>query len=74
MHPLYLWVCAVGVAPADRYHSTFHLREDITVILLTDLAEIHVIELPKLRPDRKESAPRRPKVALEVENIFQVNR
>ncbi|WP_288009538.1 Rpn family recombination-promoting nuclease/putative transposase [Kyrpidia sp.] len=33
----------------DRYHSTFHLREDTTGILLTDLAEIHFIELPKLR-------------------------
>ncbi|MBX6396543.1 MAG: Rpn family recombination-promoting nuclease/putative transposase, partial [Alicyclobacillaceae bacterium] len=35
--------------PTDRYHSTFHLREDTTGILLTDLLEIHFIELRKLR-------------------------
>ena len=33
----------------EAYHSTFHLREDKTGLLLTDLAEIHFVELPKLK-------------------------
>ncbi|WP_170099020.1 Rpn family recombination-promoting nuclease/putative transposase [Kyrpidia spormannii] len=33
----------------QAYHSTFHLREDKTGLLLTDLAEIHFVELPKLK-------------------------
>lgn len=32
----------------DRYHSTFHLREDHTGIPLSDDIEIHIIELAKL--------------------------
>lgn len=32
-----------------RYHTTFHLREDVTGVLLTDLLEIHFVELRKLR-------------------------
>ncbi|MBX6396615.1 MAG: Rpn family recombination-promoting nuclease/putative transposase, partial [Alicyclobacillaceae bacterium] len=35
--------------PTDRYHTTFHLREDVTGLLLTDLLEIHFVELRKLR-------------------------
>lgn len=33
----------------DRYHNTFHLREDNTGLILTDDIEIHMIELQKLR-------------------------
>ena len=35
--------------PTDRYHSTFHLREDATALLLTDLLEVHFVELRKLK-------------------------
>ena len=35
--------------PTDRYHSTFHLREDATGLLLTDLIEVHFVELHKLQ-------------------------
>ena len=35
--------------PTDRYHSTFHLREDATARLLTDLLEVHFVELRKLK-------------------------
>ncbi len=35
--------------PSPAYHTTFHLREDTTRALLTDLCEIHFVELPKLR-------------------------
>lgn len=34
--------------PNDRYHNVFHLREDHTLIPLTDDIEVHVMELPKL--------------------------
>lgn len=30
--------------PTDRYHSTFHLREDATALLLTDLLEVHFVD------------------------------
>ena len=33
----------------DRYHNTFHLREDHTELILTNDIEIHMIELQKLR-------------------------
>ncbi|MFD1674785.1 Rpn family recombination-promoting nuclease/putative transposase [Alicyclobacillus fodiniaquatilis] len=33
----------------ERYHNTFHLREDNTGLILTDDIEIHMIELEKLR-------------------------
>ncbi|OFW77924.1 MAG: hypothetical protein A2201_08820 [Alicyclobacillus sp. RIFOXYA1_FULL_53_8] len=33
----------------NRYHNTFHLREDNSDIVLTDTLEIHVIELRKLK-------------------------
>nr|WP_162839393.1 Rpn family recombination-promoting nuclease/putative transposase [Ferroacidibacillus organovorans] len=33
----------------DRYHNTFHLREDSTGLILTNDIEIHMIELQKLR-------------------------
>ncbi|MCY0876657.1 MAG: Rpn family recombination-promoting nuclease/putative transposase, partial [Firmicutes bacterium] len=33
----------------DRYHNTFHLREDSSGIVLTGDIEIHMIELQKLR-------------------------
>ncbi|ATY84004.1 hypothetical protein CVV65_02730 [Kyrpidia spormannii] len=35
--------------PTEEYHSTFHLREDRTGILFSDLAEIHFVELRKLK-------------------------
>jgi predicted transposase/invertase (TIGR01784 family) len=35
--------------PTDRYHSTFHLREDATGLMLTDLLEVHFVELQKLQ-------------------------
>jgi predicted transposase/invertase (TIGR01784 family) len=34
--------------PLERYHSTYHLREDHTYHQMTDVLEIHFIELPKL--------------------------
>jgi predicted transposase/invertase (TIGR01784 family) len=34
--------------PNERYHNTFHLREDHTLIPLIDDIEVHVMELPKL--------------------------
>ncbi len=34
--------------PTERYHSTFHLHEDITGLLLTDLLEVHFVELRKI--------------------------
>ncbi|MCF8567045.1 Rpn family recombination-promoting nuclease/putative transposase [Alicyclobacillus tolerans] len=33
----------------DRYHNIFHLREDISDIVLSDNLEIHVVELRKLK-------------------------
>ncbi len=33
----------------DRYHNTFHVHEDTTGQLLTDLLEVHFIELRKLQ-------------------------
>lgn len=33
----------------DRYHNTFHLREDHMELILTNDIEIHMIELQKLR-------------------------
>ena len=38
--------------PSVAYHTTFHLREDATHALLTDLCEIHFVELPKLEMTR----------------------
>ena len=38
-----------NVLPTDRYHSTFHLSEDATRLLLTDLLEVHFVELRKLK-------------------------
>jgi predicted transposase/invertase (TIGR01784 family) len=32
----------------ERYHTTFHLREDEETFLLTDMLEVHFMELPKL--------------------------
>jgi predicted transposase/invertase (TIGR01784 family) len=37
-----------SMLPNDRFHNTFHLREDHTGLLLTDHIEIHFMELPKL--------------------------
>ncbi len=34
--------------PTDYYHSTFHLCDDATGLLLTDLLEVHFVELRKL--------------------------
>ena len=34
--------------PASPAHSTFHLREDRRADLLTDLCEVHFVELPKV--------------------------
>ncbi|WAH39314.1 Rpn family recombination-promoting nuclease/putative transposase [Alicyclobacillus dauci] len=34
---------------AEKYHTTFHLREDSTSLMLTDDIEIHFIELRKLK-------------------------
>lgn len=35
--------------PTDRYHSTFHLHDDATGLMLTDLLEVHFVELRKLK-------------------------
>ncbi|MDA8192545.1 MAG: Rpn family recombination-promoting nuclease/putative transposase [Thermaerobacter sp.] len=35
--------------PTDRYHGTFHLREDAIGRLLTDLLEVHFVGLRKLK-------------------------
>ncbi len=37
------------------FHSTFHLREDKTSLLYTDMLEFHVLELPKLPENAKDS-------------------
>lgn len=34
--------------PTERYHSTFHLHEDVTGLVLTDLLEVHFVELRKI--------------------------
>ena len=34
--------------PTARYHHTFHLHEDVTGLLLTDLLEVHFVELRKI--------------------------
>lgn len=36
------------VKPTERYHTTFHLFEDEEEFLLTDVLEIHFMEIPKL--------------------------
>ncbi len=36
------------VKASDRYHTTFHLYEDTERFVLTDLLEIHFMEIPKL--------------------------
>ena len=33
----------------ERCHSTFHLHEDVTGLMLTDLLEVHFVELRKLK-------------------------
>ena len=35
--------------PTPHYHSTFHLREDATGLVLTDLLEVHFVELRRLQ-------------------------
>ncbi|MFS0859785.1 Rpn family recombination-promoting nuclease/putative transposase [Paenibacillus taichungensis] len=35
----------------DQYHNVFHLREDHTDIPLTDVIEIHFMEIPKLNDE-----------------------
>ncbi len=37
----------------ERFHNVFHLREDETDVVLTDLIEIHFLELPKLEQERE---------------------
>ena len=40
----------------NKFHSTFHLREDSCKdFMLTDLVEIHFIELPKFRAHREKN-------------------
>lgn len=36
------------VKPTERYHTTFHLFEDEEDFILTDVLEIHFMEIPKL--------------------------
>ncbi|MGV2884782.1 PD-(D/E)XK nuclease family transposase [Paenibacillus taichungensis] len=36
----------------DQYHNVFHLREDHTDIPLTDVIEIHFMEIPKLNDEK----------------------
>ena len=42
-------VLSFEMLPGTAFHTTFHWREDHSGQLLTDLAEIDLIELPKLR-------------------------
>ncbi len=42
-------VLSFVMMPGTEFHTTFHWREDHSAYLLTDLAEMHFIELPKLR-------------------------
>ena len=51
-------VLSFAMIPGLAFHTTFHLREDHSDYLLTDLAEMHFIELPKLR-DQKVGLERR---------------
>ena len=39
--------------PIDKIHNTFHLYEDETEHKLTDVLEIHYLELPKLKEKSK---------------------
>ena len=47
-----LSIIVFSYLPSVAYHTTFHLREDATHALLTDLCEIHLVELPKLEMTR----------------------
>jgi predicted transposase/invertase (TIGR01784 family) len=41
-------VLSFAYLPGDRFHTTFHLQEDRSHYPLTDLCEIHFIELAKI--------------------------
>lgn len=44
------------VKPTERYHTTFHLFEDEEKFLLTDVLEIHFMEIPKLMVNWRRKA------------------
>ncbi|MCY0897086.1 MAG: Rpn family recombination-promoting nuclease/putative transposase [Alicyclobacillaceae bacterium] len=44
------------VKPTERYHTTFHLFEDEEKFLLTDVLEIHFMEIPKLMVNWRKKA------------------
>lgn len=43
------------IKASDRFHTTYHLYEDHERFLLTNLFEVHFIEMPKLIKDWKEN-------------------
>lgn len=45
---IYINIFDFEYLPLDLYHSVFHLREDQKNYMLTDILEVHFIELPKL--------------------------
>jgi predicted transposase/invertase (TIGR01784 family) len=44
------------VKPTERYHTTFHLFEDEEKFLLTDVLEIHFMEIPKIMVNWRKKA------------------
>jgi len=42
--------------PLDKIHTSFHITEDETGYKLTDVLEIHYLELPKLEDDKSKQA------------------
>ena len=39
--------------PVEKFHSSFHIIEDETGIKLTDVMEVHFLEMPKLYENQK---------------------